>query len=273
MINNTPIGTRIEYTAQTPGTWAGGTTSAIYAYPPDSIDTPANAQLWVGTAVIDRASAYSFFPQRLRVHMPIHGNGIRLHFQNPAEVIALSTFAQYRFDGARPVQVELLDGAVVAFNLIVQTGVAAAVQVLDVGSQELTLELDRTPAPPDPTAGAASVVHVVYAVNGVVALEIAGQPAVTLHPADAFVFHPRALGQPLGMKVGLRALEAHAKVIVATLVFGSANTELEAGYRAMAADEEREAEALEWAEATIGDAYDATRCREDLRRVSTRLPL
>jgi environmental stress-induced protein Ves len=250
MINSTSIGTRIDHTAQTPGSWAGGTTNAIYAYPPDSIGTPANAQLWVGTAVIDRASAYSFFPQRRRVHVPIHGNGLRLHFQNPAEVIALGTFAQYRFDGARPVRVELLDGAVVAFNLIIQTNVAAEVQVLDIGSQELALELDRAPAALALTSDAARVVHVVYAANGEVAIEIAGQPAITLHAADAFVFHARALGQPPGVKIGLRGLEAHADVIVATLVFGSADTELESGYRAMAADEEREAEASQSAEAT-----------------------
>ena len=35
--------------------------------------------------------------------------------------------------------------------------------------------------------------------------------------------------------------------------------DLEAGYRAMAADEAREQEALEWSEATIGDVADATR--------------
>lgn len=36
------------------------------------------------------------------------------------------------------------------------------------------------------------------------------------------------------------------------------STELEAGYAAMAADEEREAEALEWSEAFIGDhTHDA----------------
>lgn len=36
-------------------------------------------------------------------------------------------------------------------------------------------------------------------------------------------------------------------------------SEFEAGYRAMAEDEAREAEALEWSEATIGDISDATR--------------
>jgi len=35
--------------------------------------------------------------------------------------------------------------------------------------------------------------------------------------------------------------------------------DLDAGYRAMAADEAREAEALEWSEATIGAVADAAR--------------
>jgi environmental stress-induced protein Ves len=217
MMNTTPIGTCIEQAAQTPGTWAGGTTCAIYAYPPESIGTPANAQLWVGTAEIERASAYSFFSNRLRVHVPIHGNGIRLHFQNPAEVITLSTFAQHRFDGARPVQVQLVDGAVVAFNLIVQTDVATEVYVLHIGSQDVALELDRVPAH---TIQAANVVQIVYSVTGAVALMIADQPTITLNSTDAFVFHPRAVVQPLGVKVGLRGLDAHAEVVVATLVFG-----------------------------------------------------
>ncbi|MEO7911175.1 MAG: HutD family protein [Roseiflexaceae bacterium] len=259
MINNTPIGARVDQAAQTLGSWAGGTTSAIYAYPPDSIGSPATAQLWVGTAVIYRASKYSFFRDRLRVHLPIHGNGIHLHFQNPTEIIALSTFAQYRFDGARPVQVELIDGAVLAFNLIIQTDVAAELHVLQIGSQELVLELDRIPAH---TAHAAKVVQIVYAVTDAVALMIADQPAITLNPADAFVFHLRALGKPLGVQIGLRSLAASAKVVVATLVFGSANTEFQAGYRAMAADKEREAEALQSTEAINGDAVGEVRGRQ-----------
>jgi len=35
--------------------------------------------------------------------------------------------------------------------------------------------------------------------------------------------------------------------------------DLEAAYKQMAQDEEREAEALEWAEATVGDVSDETR--------------
>ena len=37
------------------------------------------------------------------------------------------------------------------------------------------------------------------------------------------------------------------------------NQELDAAYRQMAQDEKREAEALEWAEATVGDVRDETR--------------
>ena len=36
--------------------------------------------------------------------------------------------------------------------------------------------------------------------------------------------------------------------------------ELEAAYKQMAQDEEREAEALEWAEATVGDVGAEARC-------------
>ena len=37
------------------------------------------------------------------------------------------------------------------------------------------------------------------------------------------------------------------------------STDLEAGYREMARDEAREDEALEWADATVGDVADETR--------------
>ena len=63
------------------------------------------------------------------------------------------------------------------------------------------------------------MIQIVYAVNGVVALISADQPAIRLHPADAFVFHRRAIADPLGVKVGLRGLEGSAEVVVATLVF------------------------------------------------------
>ena len=56
--------------------------------------------------------------------------------------------------------------------------------------------------------------------------------------------------------IGRRNISHFIENLVRPHVIG---TDLEAGYRAMAADEEREAAALEWAEATIGDVADAAR--------------
>ncbi|HEY3232615.1 MAG TPA: hypothetical protein VGJ87_25510 [Roseiflexaceae bacterium] len=56
--------------------------------------------------------------------------------------------------------------------------------------------------------------------------------------------------------IGRRHISQFIEDLVRPHVIGS---DLEAGYRAMAADEAREAEALEWSEATIGDVTDAAR--------------
>jgi predicted CopG family antitoxin len=56
--------------------------------------------------------------------------------------------------------------------------------------------------------------------------------------------------------VGRRRISQFIEDLVRPHVTG---TDLEAGYRAMAEDEAREEEALEWSEATIGDIADAAR--------------
>lgn len=56
--------------------------------------------------------------------------------------------------------------------------------------------------------------------------------------------------------VGRRRISQFIELLVRPHVL---NQELEAGYRQMAADEAREAEAMEWAEATIGDVRDEAR--------------
>ena len=56
--------------------------------------------------------------------------------------------------------------------------------------------------------------------------------------------------------IGRRHISQFIEDLVRPHVIG---TDLESGYRAMAEDEAREAEALEWSEATIGDVSDATR--------------
>jgi len=56
--------------------------------------------------------------------------------------------------------------------------------------------------------------------------------------------------------IGRRHISQFIEDLVRPHVIGA---DLEAGYRAMAADEARETEALEWSEATIGDVSDAAR--------------
>ena len=56
--------------------------------------------------------------------------------------------------------------------------------------------------------------------------------------------------------VGRRHISQFIEDLVRSHVIGP---DLERAYQAMAADEAREAEALEWAEATIGDLADAAR--------------
>ncbi|HKP52198.1 MAG TPA: addiction module antitoxin [Chloroflexia bacterium] len=56
--------------------------------------------------------------------------------------------------------------------------------------------------------------------------------------------------------IGRRNISQFVESLVRPHVIG---TDLDEAYRQMASDEDREAEALEWAEATIGDVSDDTR--------------
>jgi predicted CopG family antitoxin len=56
--------------------------------------------------------------------------------------------------------------------------------------------------------------------------------------------------------VGKRRISRFIESLVRPHVVGE---DLDAAYRCLAADEAREAEALEWAESTIGDVADETR--------------
>lgn len=60
----------------------------------------------------------------------------------------------------------------------------------------------------------------------------------------------------LHARVGRRRISQFIESLVRPHVLAA---ELDAAYAAMAEDEEREAEAQEWAEATIGDVADAPR--------------
>lgn len=204
-------GMLIRRAEQTPGSWAGGTTLAIYAEPAEALSSAGAARIWVGTATIERDADFSYFPGQMRVHIPIQGHGLRLHFQAPAETVALASFAQHRFEGARPVRAELLDGPIAAFNLIAHPDVEAAIQALEL---ELELvELARAAVSTSP--GEPANLRLVYAVAGSLELAIDNQPAVTLLAGDAFVWRPRATAET----IALRRLEAPAQIVSAALRF------------------------------------------------------
>jgi environmental stress-induced protein Ves len=210
-IGSGSFGTLIRRAEQMPGSWGGGTTLAIYAEPRDSIGSAGNARIWMGTATIERPADFSFFPGQMRVHVPIRGHGVRLRFQAPAEAVALTSFAQHRFDGGRPVHAELIDGPIVAFNLIAQPDVEATIQVLELDHELVGLghAAEQTPAIE------LADLQLVYAVAGSLELVVADGLSVALHVGDALVFRPPAMLET----IALRRLETPAQILSAALRF------------------------------------------------------
>jgi environmental stress-induced protein Ves len=199
-----PMGNYIAQDEQVPGSWPGGTTRSIYAYPPEGTTGPTNALLWVGTATIERAAPYTYFAGRTRVHVPVQGNGLKLHFQQPQETVVVVNRGQHTFAGDRPVTVELIDGQVLAFNLIVVNEAQAGAEVLELNS------VATLPA----LAAAGRVVRVIYAVTGQLQVEVGTEQATVLHPADACVLES---GQPLI----ITPLATGVVVVIATLAMSA----------------------------------------------------
>jgi environmental stress-induced protein Ves len=199
-------GTLIPATDQPLATWRGGTTRAIYAYPAETLSALAQAHFWVGTALIERDGPYSVFANRTRIHMPVRGKGLHLHFQDPTESTTLHTFDQATFAGDRPLAVTLVDGPVEAFNLIFHPSVQAHLQVLTLTAASMSI-------PPSHLAGSAlssPAIQVVYAVNGTCDVDAAGQTA-KLQPGDAFVC-------AVGTALRVRSHAGQGALVVATLV-------------------------------------------------------
>ncbi len=214
-----PAGHLITNATQRDATWTGGTTKAIYAYPPEKLGAMAQAQLWIGTAAITQSAPYSYFPQRQRIHLPIRGNGLHLHFQDPAETITLTSFDQHHFPGDRPLQAELIDGTVEAFNLMFDAAVLADVSVIRSTVDTLALTL---PTPPIHHADLPHwrVVYVLYGVNGEVRVALGNQPAVRLAVGDAFVIEAGAAASAQGVTLDLDWATVPADLVVATVGIG-----------------------------------------------------
>jgi environmental stress-induced protein Ves len=161
-------------------TWRGGIIRAIVAEPPTKLGDLAAAHLWAGTATIERDGPYSVFANRMRIHLPLRGNGLQLHFQEPTETIVLAPFDQATFAGDRPLTVTLVDGAVEAFNLIFAPTVAAELTVYRLTATEPASQLPALPIAPG------HALQLLYAVNGPVDVAV-GEETVTLAGGDAYV--------------------------------------------------------------------------------------
>jgi len=165
-------------------TWRGGTTRAIYAYPPAMLGAMAQAELWVGTAWIERDGPYTLFTDRTRIHLPMRGKGLQLHFEEPTASSTLETFAQATFAGDRPLQVTLVDGAVEAFNLIFQPTVQANLTVLHL---QTTDDVTTLPQARSPLAAPQIALQILYLVDGHCTVEEPNGAPTQLSPADAYL--------------------------------------------------------------------------------------
>jgi environmental stress-induced protein Ves len=202
-------GTLVARDAQRPGVWGGGTTAAIYADPPEALGAIASARAWVGTAAIERDADYSYLPGLTRLHMPIVGGGIRLRFGEPDELVELPNLAQHRFDGARPLHAELVDGPITAFNLLVRHDVVASLSVV-------VSDHPRTALPwPADDPGAGALLRIVYAVGAALQLQHAQRPTTMLEAGDALVIAPTA--ELLAHPILLGPLAPGAALVVADL--------------------------------------------------------
>lgn len=199
-------GTLIRAADQPLATWRGGTTRAIYAHPAATLGALAQAHFWVGTALIERDGPYSVFANRTRIHMPVRGNGLHLHFQEPNESITLENFIQATFAGDRPLAITLVDGPVEAFNLIFAPGVQAHLQVISFTAVPMPLIQSR----PVGTPPLQHSIQVIYAVNGICLVESAEQ-TINLLSGDAFVC-------AVGTALRISGHPGQGELVMATLI-------------------------------------------------------
>ena len=92
-----------------------GWTREIHAHRPD----PAGDWVWrLSIAEIERDAPFSAFPGVDRELVLLHGNGLRLRFDDGESHLLEPPHGRLRFAGERPLTGELVDGATHDFNLM-----------------------------------------------------------------------------------------------------------------------------------------------------------
>jgi|GEM_PF-2687824 len=148
----------VPFFQQQPGTWPGGQVHEIFRDPLGSDYPNGNYRLWVGTATIERPADYTHFANAERLHIPLAGRGLRLHFRQPDETTELATGESCTFSGERPLHAIPADGPVFAFNLIYRQGQISGARFVDVKAKRQALPLYAPPG--------ADLTQIVYAVAG-----------------------------------------------------------------------------------------------------------
>ena len=150
---------------QKPGVWRGGQVYEIVRNPADADYPNGDYRLWAGTATIERSADYSYFANAERLHILLCGDGLRLHFREPEQTVALASHDSHTFSGARPLHAEVLGAPVFAFNLIYRQGLTSGVEFV---------ALVKTPHLHTIHAEAGTAcTQIVYVISGTVLLESA----------------------------------------------------------------------------------------------------
>lgn len=199
----------IPFSQQLPGSWRGGQVNEIYRDPPGADYPNGDYRLWVGTATIERAADYSYFPRAERLHILLDGDGLTLRFDEPAETVHLATNRWYTFGGERPVHATPVAGPVFAFNLIYRMGQRSSARsgARFVDAAEMPVVL------PVPTAGT-HLTQILYGVRGESCVE-SSQGHFLLPAGDTLVYPP---AESAGASLRLISHSPDARLLVAHLL-------------------------------------------------------
>lgn len=191
----------IPYSRQKPGSWRGGQVHEIFRDPPDADYPTGDYRLWVGTATIERAADYSYFPRAERLHILLGGDGLNLRLREPEETVALATNRWCTFAGDRPVHATPADGPVFAFNLIYRMGQQSGARFVEAAEMPVALS-----AP----AANSHLTQIVYGVRGESCVE-SRQGHFLLRAGDTLVYPP---AESVGTSLHLINFSADARLLL-----------------------------------------------------------
>lgn len=194
--------TLIPLSSQRPGSWAGGAIGEIFREPADALFPGGDYRLWVGTATIERAANYSYFPGAERLHVLLSGGGLALTFTQPdgsiEERVELRTGESLVFDGERPLHARPLAGPVTAFNLVYARGQQSRATFMTAGGLSNALA-PRFPAGPALTQ--ILYTRILYVVDGQVSVRVS-QEQYRMNRGDTLVLTHTGPDGPAPIQAG-----------------------------------------------------------------------